>query len=151
MIYTVERANLITEQLRKFADSYTYMVVGQFANLDFWIDETVHAIRAIDEHNVRFEKMCDAQKKWIEERKVKVPDYCSICNGICELSEQHYKKPELPKQRAKSEKKQTKKDLVDAAYYFLIRCYKISLLNEKELKGYCNQLGTSVDLNDLDK
>ena len=57
MNYTIERAYLISEQLRKFTDSYAHMVAGQFANIDFWIIETVGAIRAIDEHNVRFEKM----------------------------------------------------------------------------------------------
>lgn len=151
MIYTVERANLITERLGKFTDSYAYMVAGQFANIDFWIDETVNSIRAIDEHNVRFEKMCEAQKNWIEEKNVRIPDYCYICNGICELSEQHYKKPELPKQRAKSEKKESRKELVDTAYYFLVRCFKIGLLNKEELKSYCNQIGTSVDPHDLNK
>ncbi len=151
MIYTIERAKLITEQLRKFVDSYAYMVAGQFANIDFWIDETLNSISAIDQHNVRFEKMCEAQKEWIEEKNVRVPDYCYICNGICELSEQHYKKPELPKQRAKNEKKEARKELVNSAYYFLVRCFKIGLLNEEELKGYCNQIGTSVDLDDLKK
>lgn len=151
MIYTIEKANLISERLRKFTDSYAYMVAGQFANIDFWIDEITNSIKAIDEHNLRFEKMCEAQKKWIEEKNVRVPDYCHICNGICELSEQHYKKPELPKQRAKSEKKESKKELVDSAYYFLVRCYKIGLLKEEELKDYCNQIGTSIDPFDLDK
>jgi hypothetical protein len=149
MIYTIERANLITNQLRKFTDSNAYMVAGQFANIDFWINETESAIRAIDEHNARFEKMCEAQKEWIEDKNVRVPDYCYICNGICELSEEHYKKPELPKQRAKTEKRESRKKLVDSAYYFLIRCHKIELLSEKEINEYCNQIGTSIDPNDL--
>ena len=151
MIYTIEKANLITERLRRFTDSYAYMIAGQFANIDFWIDEVTNSIRAIDEHNLRFGKMCNAQKIWIEEKNVKVPNYCHICNGICELSAQHYKKPELPKQRAKSEKREARKELVDSAYYFLIRCYDVGLLNEEELRDYCNQIGTSIDLSDLKK
>ncbi|NRB64917.1 MAG: hypothetical protein HRU40_18165 [Saprospiraceae bacterium] len=151
MIYTVERANLISEQLRKFTDSYAHMVAGQFANIDFWIDEVINSVRAIDEHSMRFEKMCEAQIKWIEEKEVRVPNYCHICNGICELSEQHYKKPELPKNRSKGEKKESRKKLVDSTYYFLIRCFKIGLLNEEELKIYCNKIGISVDLYDLKK
>ena len=149
MIYTTKRAILITKQLRKFTDSYAYMVAGQFANIDFWMNETVSSIRAIDEHNMRFEKMCEAQKKWIEDKNVSVPDYCSICNGICELSEQHYKKPELPRNRAKNEKKESRKELIDSAYYFLVRCFKIGLLNQEELKGYCSKIGTSIDPYDL--
>jgi len=151
MIYTIEKANLISERLRKFTDSYAYMVAGQFANIDFWIEEITNSIKAIDEHNLRFEKMCEGQKEWIEEKNVLVPDYCHICNGICELSEQHYKKPELPKQRAKREKKEARKELIDSAYYFLIRCFKVDLLDEEELKNYCTRIGTSIDPFDLDK
>ena len=72
MIYTIEKANLITERLRRFTDSYAYMIAGQFANIDFWIDEVTNSIRAIDEHNLRFGKMCNAQKIWIEEKNVKI-------------------------------------------------------------------------------
>lgn len=149
MIYTIERANLISKRLRKFTDSNDYMVAGQFANIDFWIEETVNSIKSIDEHNVRFKKMYEAQKKWIDEKNVSVPDYCDICDGICEFSDQHYKKPELPKQRAKNEKKVSRKELVNSAYYFLVRCFRIGLLNEEELKDYCNQIGTSIDVYDL--
>jgi len=68
MIYTVEKANLITRQLNKFKDSYAFMVAGQFANIDFWMNEVESTIKAIDEHNIRFAKMYDAQEKWIEEK-----------------------------------------------------------------------------------
>lgn len=149
MIYTIEKANLITEQLKKFTDSYAHMVAGQFINIDFWINEAISALKAIDEHNARFDKMYEAQKKWIDDKNVRVPDYCFICNGICELSTEHYKKPELPKRKAKNEKKEARKELVNSAYYFLIRCYKIDLLNEKEFKTYCNLIGTSIDPYDL--
>jgi hypothetical protein len=35
MIYTIEKANLISEQLRKFTTGYTHHVVGQFSNIEF--------------------------------------------------------------------------------------------------------------------
>lgn len=150
MIYTVEKANLISERLRKFTDSDDYMIAGQFANIEFWIEEVVYSIKAIDEHNKRFEKMYNSQKLWIEEKNVSVPNYCHICDGICELTDQHYKKPELPKQRANQEKKEARKELIDSAYYFLIRCFKTNLLNIEELKMYCNKIGTSIDPVDMD-
>lgn len=150
MIYTIEKARLLTEQLRKFTDSYDFLVAGQFANIDFWMNETISALSAMDEHKERFEKMYDAQKKWIEEKSVTVPDYCYICNGICELSVEHYKKPELPKNKSKAEKKEARKILIDIAYFFLIRCYKVGLLNKEEMKKYCDQIGTSVDPFDVD-
>jgi hypothetical protein len=149
MIYTIEKANLITKQLKKFKDSYAYMVAGQFVNIEFWINEVENAIVAIDEHNIRFAKMYEAQERWIDEKNVRIPDYCYICNGICELSTEHYKKPELPKQRAKNDKNDSRKDLINATYYFLVRCVKLELLNEKQFKEYCNRIGTSIDINDL--
>ena len=69
MIYTVEKANLITKQLNKFKDNYAFMVAGQFANIEFWINEVETAITAIDEHNIRVTKKYDAQEKWIDEKK----------------------------------------------------------------------------------
>ncbi|MGH1383782.1 hypothetical protein [Kordia sp.] len=151
MIYTIKKAILVTEQLRKFTDSNDYMVAGQFANINFWINEVASAIKALDEHNIRFKKMCEAQKNWTEENNTRVPDYCHICNGICELSVEHYKKPELPKKRFKNEKKEARKELVDTAYYFLIRCFNMSLLNKEGLNDFCDRIETSIDPYDLKK
>jgi hypothetical protein len=149
MIYSVEKAILLTKQLNKFKDSHAFIVAGQFSNIDFWINEVETSIKAIDEHDSRFNKMYEAQEKWIENKNVKIPDYCYICDGICELSNEHYKKPELPKQRAKNDKKDSRKELINATYYFLIRCLKLELLNEKQFKEYCYRLGTSIDPNDF--
>ncbi len=149
MIYTIEKAILVTKQLQKFTDSNDYMVAGQFANIDFWISEVVSAIKTFDEHNMRFHKMYEAQKNWIKENNTTVPDYCHICNGICELSIEHYIKPELPKRRFKNEKKEARKELVDASYYFLIRCFKTGLLNKEEIDCLCDKIGTSIDPYDL--
>lgn len=149
MIYTVERAALITTQLKKFTDSYAFIVAGQFANLDFWIDEVVSAKMALDGHKARFDKMYEAQINWIEKKQVRVPDYCHICNGICELSHERSVKPTLPKNRFSSQKKESRKELIDSAYYFLVRCHKLGLINEKEIKEYCDIIGTSIDPSDL--
>lgn len=149
MIYTVEKANLVTKQLKKFTDSYSFIVAGQFANIDFWINEVESSILAIDKHKIRFQKMYEAQEIWIDKKNVKIPDYCYICDGICELSNEHYKKPDLPKQRAIKEKNDSRKELINATYYFLVRCFKLELLNEKLFQEYCNRIGTSIDPNDL--
>lgn len=151
MIYTIEKAILVTEQLRKFTDSNDYMVAGQFANINFWIDEVASAIKALDEHNSRFNTMYETQKNWIEEHNTKIPDYCFICNGICELSVEHYVKPELPKRRFKNEKKEARKKLVDSGYYFLIRCFNMELLNKEEINDFCDKIGTSIDSYDIKK
>lgn len=48
MIYTIEKADLVTAQLRKFATDYSHHVVGQFANVDFWLQEVIDAQKIID-------------------------------------------------------------------------------------------------------
>ncbi|MDI9312115.1 MAG: hypothetical protein QM535_18015 [Limnohabitans sp.] len=149
MIYTIEKANLLSKQLRRFTDGYAYMVAGQFANIDFWIEETINVLKALDEHKSRFEKMREAQDNWIEEKNVLIPNFCPICNGFCELEVHKYKKPDLPKETAEKKKKESRKELVDATYFFLIRCYKTELLSKVELENYCKRIGTSVDPYDL--
>lgn len=152
MIYTVNRANLISEQLRKFADSSSWWVVGQFSNLDFWIDEVKSALKALNEHNTRFDKMYNAQKEWIETHNIELPHHCPICQGICELGTGTIK-PSLPKRSSetKQDKNESRRELLDATYYFLIRCYKMKLIGEAELKEKCREVGTSVDLADLEE
>ncbi|MCU0443386.1 MAG: hypothetical protein MUE85_00615 [Microscillaceae bacterium] len=148
MIYTIEKANLISEQLRKFTGRYTHYVVGHYANIDFWMNEVIEALRAIDGHKHRFNLMYNAQKEWVEEHGTVVFDYCSICNGKCEFSDG---KPILPKLNFKKELIDSRKDLVGTVYFFLVRCYKIGLLTIEELENRCNSIGTSIDPNDLRK
>lgn len=152
MIYTVQRAKLIAEQLRKFSDSNSWMVVGQFVNLEFWIEEVKTVLKAIDQHNSRFDKMYDAQKEWIDSHTIQVPDNCPICQGVCELGSGSIK-PNLPKKSSetKSDKKESRKELLNSTYYFLLRCYKLKLMSKEEFQNKCEDLGKSVDINDIEK
>lgn len=118
MIYTIDRANLISEQLKKFTTGYTHHVVGHYSNIYFWIGEVKEALNAIDNHKKRFDKMYDAQKDWIEEHGTIVHDFCPICGGKCEFSDG---KQILPKFKYKTELLEARKNLVDSVYYFLIR------------------------------
>jgi len=151
MIYTVEKANLITKKFKKFRDGNDYLVAGQFANIDFWIEETIAALKAIDEHKIRFERMCTAQEIWVEEYNVRIPNHCIICEGICELMQGHDRKPELPIQYAKSDKTESRKELTESAYHFLTRCYRLGLLTFDALKLKCDSIGTSIDPYDLEE
>jgi len=150
MIYTIHKAQLIGEQLRKFSDADSWIVVGQFVNLEFWLEEVQSAMKALDEHNLRFDKIYDSQKKYIESHSIQIPDHCPICLGICELGSGS-RKPNLPKKSSetKTDKKESRKKLLDAVYYFLLRCYKLKLLTEDELRKKCDLVGTSIDLDDL--
>ena len=149
MIYTIEKANLVAIQLKKLTTGYTHRVVGHFANIDFWLQEVITAQRTIDSYGFRFNNIRDEQKEWIDNHDVRVHDYCPICRGACELSTGNPLLPPLPRRMSSSELDATRKELVNAAYYFLARCYRIGLLDDSGLKQKCDLIGTSIDPNDL--
>ena len=149
MIYSVERAMLLSEQLRKLATGYSFHLAGHVANIDFWVDEIVAALKVVDEHKNRFNRLYEAQKQWIEKHGVVIEGYCPICQGKCELSTGP-QKPQLPKNRHTNHLRDCRKELVNASYSFLIRCYKTSLLDYMELKSFCDKIGTGIEPSDLE-
>ena len=58
-------------------------------------------------------------------------------------------KPRPPSRYGSSDLAEAARRLKDAAYYFLLRCYRMNLLDEEKLRARCKHLGTSVDLADL--
>ncbi|WP_299891978.1 hypothetical protein [uncultured Lacinutrix sp.] len=139
---------MITDQLRRFKSGYAHHVVGQFANIDFWLNEVLEAQKTIDQYNSRFNNIRDIQKNWINSHGTKVYDYCPHCGGKCELSNGT---PSPPNRISSSDMNETRRNLVNSAYYFLTRCYRMGLLNDDELKQKCDLIGTSIDPNDLKK
>jgi len=134
LIYTVKKVKLIAEQLRKFSTADSWVVVGQFVNLKFWLDEVKSAIKALDQHNLRFDKMYESRKKWIELHGIEIPDHCPICLGICELGS-GTRKPHLPKKspETKSDKKESKIELINSSYHFLLRCYNVKTFKRRRI------------------
>ncbi len=148
MIYTIEKANLISKHLRRFTSGYAHHVAGQFANIDFWLHEVQQSIKTIDEYNKRFNNIRDEQKKWVDSHGTVVCDYCPICGGKCELSNGN---PSPPVRVSSNELKATRKELVDSTYFFLLRCYRMRLLNKNILEKKCKEIGTSIDPSELEK
>jgi hypothetical protein len=148
LIYTIEKANLISEQLRRFTSGYAHHVAGQFANIDFWLHEVQESIKTIDDYNKRFNNIRDEQKKWVDAHGTIVYDYCPHCGGKCELSNGI---PSLPVRVPSNELQETRKKLVDSTYFFLLRCYRMSLLDKNALETNCKEIGTSIDPSDIEK
>jgi hypothetical protein len=121
-------------------------LVGQFANIDFWLDEANHALAVIDNYNKRFTRMRDAQKEWVRAHKTVVSSFCPVCRGKCEFDP---RTPEPPARIRDQELEEAQRRLKDAVYHFLLRCHRTGLLDEGELKNLCERVGTSVDLKDL--
>ncbi|WP_162127619.1 hypothetical protein [Flavobacterium phycosphaerae] len=148
MIYSIEKANLISEQLRKFKDCFAHQLAGHTANISFWIKEVKEALVVLDEYNKRFYAMRDEQVVWIENHGEAIHDYCPTCGGKCEFSNGI---PSLPIRVESSLLKETRKNLVNAAYYFLIRGYNSKLMDLKTLEHFCAEVGTSIDPKDLNE
>ena len=148
MIYTIEKAKLISEQLRRFTSGYAHHVAGQFANINFWVHEVQEAFKTIDEYNQRFNNIRDDQKKWVDAHGTRVYGYCPHCGGKCEFSDGI---PTPPVRLSDIELQAARKELVDSVYFFLLRCYRMKLLNKNMLDTKCEEIGISIDPSDLEK
>ena len=146
MAYSIDQATLISVQLEKFTTSYAHHLIGQFANLDFWIAEANHAIAVIDNYHKRFTRMRDAQRDWVKAHKTVENSFCPYCGGSCEFGP---KPPQRPTRIRSQELEEARRRLKDAVYQFLLRCHRGGLLDDMALKAACEQAGTSVDLKDL--
>lgn len=147
-MYTTEKANLITEQLERFTSGYDHHVAGHFANLDFWLNEVVAALNTIDGYKPRFEVLREAQRDWVNAHHTRVFAYCPMCKGKCEFDSGV---PAPPQRYRHADIAQARKALVDAAYFFLARCYRLGLLDATTLKQHCDFVGTSIDPADLER
>ena len=148
MIYTIEKANLVSKQLRRFTSGYSHHVAGQFTNIDFWMSEVKEAIKIIDEYHQRFDKMRDEQSQWIYSHGTRVYGYCPACGGKCEFDNGT---PSPPRKVNKDDLKEARKELVDATYFFLARCFRMKLLDKNALQLKCDEIGTGIDPQDLEK
>jgi hypothetical protein len=149
MPYMIDHATAVAEQLERFTTGYAHHVVGQHANLEFWLGEARNALDTLNDYGKRFNKMASAQKNWVDAHDTTVgSSFCSHCGGPCELQTK-MAKPLPPQRYASGEREAAAQKLKDAAYHFLRRCYRMNLLDEAELRSACKHLDTSVDLADL--
>ena len=54
MAYIIDQANAVAAMLEKFTTAHAYQVAGQFANLEFWLGETTHALDALERYAERY-------------------------------------------------------------------------------------------------
>ncbi len=138
--YTIERADLLTAQLKRFHHGRAHHLAGQFANLEFWMTEVEHAIGSLDGYTERFGRLRDAQAAWVEAHNTQVPTTAAGAET---------RPPRPPQRLSGSERTDTRRALVDATYHLLMRFFRIGLLAEADLREQCNRIGTSIDPADL--
>ena len=147
--YTLDQAKLLADQLERFVTLNRHQLAGHRANLDFWLGEAEHVLAAIDGYQQRFERMRDAQQRWVADHGTHTWDqrYCSSCRGPC--FDQPNSPPPTPKRISSTQLEAARRRVRDAAYHFLVRLLKTGLLSVAELRGLCVRLDTGVDPADL--
>jgi hypothetical protein len=141
MAYSNDIANLLTAQITKFVTLNRHQLAGHVANLDFWVDEVRHCLDVIDGYNRRLEQMKAGQKKHVSEHgtvEFSLDDPCCT-----------QRPASRPTRVPDSMLADSKRNLCDATYRFLVRCFKERLVNEEMLRGTCDSLDIGVEASDL--
>lgn len=150
MSYSSAIADLLAAQLTKFATLNRHQLAGQAANLDFWLTEVRHCLAVLDSYRDRFLRMREAQESYVD-RKATVEFPRSMNLNDRESDHEGMKRPERPRQVDDKELKQSRVNLCDAAYRFLVRCCNEGLVSESVLRASCGALGIGIETRDIKK
>ncbi len=145
--YSIARAELVAEQIGRFATQHVHQLAGHHANLEFWISEAASAVRAIDDYQARFHRLRDAQLAWVQAHDTKIIRYCPICSGSCEFGPQS---PERP-HRVPSEHLSAARTAVRIAVRkFLVRLLHAGFISESDVRRDADRVGAPVEPEDLE-
>ena len=148
MSYTTERATLMASQLERLATYNAHELAGQLPNLEFWLAEAAHALAVIDDYPARFVRLRDAQVRWVDAHGTRVmAGHCDHCGGRCELGPV---KPQAPRRIPSADLDATRRAVRDGAYHLLLRLLREGWSDEARVRAGCDQVGTSIDVDDLD-
>ena len=144
--YSIARAELIADQIGRFATQHLHQLAGHHANLVFWMSEAESAVRSINEYQQRFKRLQGAQLTWVEELGTKVSPYCPMCGGGCEFGPQ---KPERPHLVPSEDLSASRDALRRAVRQFLVRLYHAGFISEVEVRQHAETVGVSIEPEDL--
>ena len=145
--YSIARAELIAEQIGRFATQHLHQLAGHHANLGFWIAEAAAAVRTIDDYQRRFRQLRDAQLAWVGEHGTKVTRNCPVCRGPCEFGPQT---PDRPQRVPSEDLNAAREALRRAVRQFLVRLHRAGFMSEKEVREAAESVGASIEIEDLE-
>lgn len=145
MSYTTEQAELIAVQLERLATGGAHQVAGQSTNLEFWLDESLHAIAVIDDYPRRFRALRHAQTAWVAAHHTTTL-HCPQCVGPCELGP---RTPELPVRASSEEMDAARRAVRQGCYRLLLRCHRLGVIDEAALRAACERVGVTVEREDI--
>jgi hypothetical protein len=139
--YSVEIADILTDQLRRFVTLNRHQLVGHVANLDFWVAEVRHCLDVLDGYPARFERMKAAQEEYVSQHGTVEYDLNDPC---CTWG-----RAAAPARTPAEERKKARGSLCDATYGFLVRCFRERMIDEAELRRECGTFGIGIEATDL--
>ena len=146
MSYPIEISKALTETLARFVSLNAHQLAGHAANLDFWLGEVKHCIEVIEGYRRRFEVMKAAQMAYVAEKRTM--EFSYRCEGYCPIcAEGESALP--PRPIPEGQLREALRALRDAAYHFLVRCYRTDFFDETRLRQAADSVGTGIDVGDL--
>jgi hypothetical protein len=145
--YSIARAELIADQIGRFATQHVHQLAGHHANLEFWIAEAVAAVRTIDDYQGRFRRLRDAQLSWIQEHDTRLTRYCPVCGGACEFGPQT---PERPTRTPSQDLSAARDAVRSAVHQFLIRLFRAGFLAESDVRREADLVGVPIEAEDFE-
>jgi hypothetical protein len=147
MSYSTEISKTLADTLTGFVSLNSHQLVGHAANLDFWLVEVRHCVEVIEGYRKRFDAMKSSQVRYVTERGTLEfshrcgDDFCPICAQGQSVSP--------PRPIRDQELKEAVRELRDAAYHFLVRCYRAGFIDEARFREAAESIGTGIDVCDL--
>jgi|KBSMisStaDraftv2_1062788.scaffolds.fasta_scaffold300635_2 hypothetical protein len=145
--YSIARAELIADQIGRFATQHLHQLAGHHANLAFWVSEAAAAVRTIDDYQHRFRQLRDAQVSWVRDHDTRIPQLCPICRGPCEFGPQT---PERPHRVPSEDLDAARKAVRVAVRQFVLRLFHARFLSETEVRQASDAVGVSIEPEDLE-
>jgi len=145
--YSVARAELIAEQIGRFATQHVHQLAGRHANLGFWISEAVAAVRAIDDYQARFQRLRDSPLSWVRAHDSKITRYCPVCRGACEFGPQT---PERPHRVPSEDLSAARTAVRTAVRQFLVRLLHAGFISESDVRREADLVSASLEPEDLE-
>ena len=121
--YSTDMANLLANQLSRFATLNRYQLVGQLANLNFWLEQVHNSLAVFDGYGVRFVNLQSAQGGYV------------ATHGVAQSrpDDSFPTRQKEPSRVPHRELQKARKSLVAAASRFLNRCRQDGLISEADL------------------
>jgi hypothetical protein len=139
--YSTDIAKILTDQLTKFTTLNRHQLAGQAANLDFWLAEVRHCLDVIDGYARRFDRMKKAQGKHVSLHHTVEFDL----DEPCDIRDTAAPPTRVPHRELQG----SRRDLCEATYRLLLRCFKEGLMDASAVRRDCDRLGIGVDAADL--